>query len=420
MKKRKEGQESLNEPSMPADGDVPTSDGLAVTADASEDQASEGDEEGVTAEWVPPSDGEGEGATPQAAHPGDGESGSGESGSDEPGSDVSEGVAASNGIALDADADEEITLADGRYVAGETTLSDSGDSSVGDAEGFVPTELEDVVASDGSGGESAVADDEAPLPADNARVESIVESLLFAADRPLTLLDFKRLLDEGDSDRVSQALATLRDRRKESGIQVVSVAGGWQLRTHPMNGNWVAKLVAGRPQRLSRALMETMAIVAYRQPITRPEIDEIRGVDCGPVLRTLLERGLVRVIGKKEEVGRPILYGTTPEFLKTFSMRDLTELPTLREFHELGAEDRAKVDSKLGPVPTVALPGDADALPMPTVSELPTYDESEEDALIDELESATEAAAVATRAQTDPTTENNDGNAAVSPDSSEV
>ena len=98
-------------------------------------------------------------------------------------------------------------------------------------------------------------------------------------------------------------------------------------------------------------MLETLAIVAYRQPITRPEIDEIRGVDCGPVLKTLLERSLVRMIGKKEEVGRPILYGTTPEFLRTFSLRDLTELPTLREFHELGEAEMAKVDAATPPAP---------------------------------------------------------------------
>ena len=120
------------------------------------------------------------------------------------------------------------------------------------------------------------------------------------------------------------------------------------VRTHPANGTWVAKLVAGRPQRLSRAMMETLAIVAYRQPITRPEIDEIRGVDCGPVLRTLLDRALIRVIGKKEEVGRPLLYGTTPDFLKTFNIAELTDLPTLRDFHELGQEDRDLVDSTHG------------------------------------------------------------------------
>src|SRR4030095_9779411 len=113
----------------------------------------------------------------------------------------------------------------------------------------------------------------------------------------------------------------------------------------PAHTAWVSKLMAGRPARLSRAMLETLAIVAYRQPITRPEIDDIRGVDCGPVLGTLLDRGLIRIIGKKEEVGRPMLSGTHPEFLRTFSVRDLSELPTLREFHELSAQEQAEVDA---------------------------------------------------------------------------
>ena len=205
------------------------------------------------------------------------------------------------------------------------------------------------------------ADDEAVLPTDETRLQSIVESLLFASDRALAVADLKRLLNERDSKRITTALEALRERRGDTGIQLVSVAGGWQLRTHPANGAWVAKLVAGRPQRLSRAMMETLAIVAYRQPITRPEIDEIRGVDCGPVLRTLLDRSLVRVIGKKEEVGRPMLYGTTPEFLKTFSLRDLTELPTLRDFHELGAAERAEVDAVTAARGQAGVAGDLDA-----------------------------------------------------------
>jgi segregation and condensation protein B len=245
--------------------------------------------------------------------------------------------------------------------------------------------------------------DAAELPTDEARIASILESLLFAADRPLAVADFKRLLDDPNGARIAQILERVRLARADTGIQLVSVAGAWQLRTHPQNGNWVAKLVAGRPQRLSRAMMETLAIVAYRQPVTRPEVDEIRGVDCGPVLRTLLERGLVRAIGKKEEVGRPILYGTTPDFLKTFSMRDLTELPTLREFHELGAEERAKVDKSglAAGVPDGGRAGDgldASSLPKVAVSELPTYDPAEEDSLIDELENATRIATQATAA----------------------
>ena len=245
----------------------------------------------------------------------------------------------------------------------------------------------------------AMADDVA-LPTEDARIESILESLLFAADRPLGVSDLKRLLGERDGKRISGALEAVRDRRIDSGIQLVSVAGGWQLRTHPANGAWVAKLVAGRPQRLSRAMMETLAIVAYRQPITRPEIDEIRGVDCGPVLRTLLDRGLVRIIGKKEEVGRPMLYGTTPEFLKTFSLGDLTELPTLREFHELGAEDRARVDAK-APEDTTGVRTDG-PIDLPLSSELPVADPAEEDALMDELEQATQAAGRAGMAATTP------------------
>ncbi|HEY4186743.1 MAG TPA: SMC-Scp complex subunit ScpB [Polyangia bacterium] len=245
----------------------------------------------------------------------------------------------------------------------------------------------------------AEPEDDAALPTDASRIESILESMLFAADRPLGLADLKRLLGEKDGTLITETLELLRQRRTDSGVQLVSVAGGWQLRTHPANGAWVAKLVAGRPQRLSRAMMETLAIVAYRQPITRPEIDEIRGVDCGPVLRTLLDRNLVRVIGKKEEVGRPMLYGTTPEFLKTFSLRDLAELPTLREFHELGAAEKAEVDAKL-PSPSAATPTtDADGTPIrPATVELPQADPAEDDALFEELDRATAAAGRATAA----------------------
>jgi segregation and condensation protein B len=278
---------------------------------------------------------------------------------------------------------------------------------------------------------ATVAGADEPLPeVEGSRLESIIESLLFAADRPLMISDLKRLLGSRDAKRMAEALEGLRVRRADTGIQLVSVAGGWQLRTNPGNGAWVAKLVAGRPPRLSRAMMETLSIVAYRQPITRPEIDEIRGVDCGPVLRTLLDRSLIRVIGKKEEVGRPILYGTTPEFLKVFSLRDLTDLPTLREFHELGADDRAEVDAATGaPAESTseAQPGDqasgggngsgseiaSESGPPPArvsadessaVREglSSNFDPDEDDALIDALDRATEAAARATRSATEP------------------
>ena len=261
------------------------------------------------------------------------------------------------------------------------------DVQLGAGEGAVP-----------SAEETAAAGDEEPAVDSGARLESIVESLIFAADKPLSLADLKRLVNERDGKKINAALDALKARHQDTGIQLLSVAGGWQFRTHPENGAWVAKLLTGRPARLSRAMMETMAIVAYRQPITRPEIDEIRGVDCGPVLKTLLDRGLVRMIGKREDVGRPLLYGTTPEFLRTFSLRDLTELPTLREFHELGAAEMAKVDAETPrTAEEAAAAAPPTAMPQPTV--LSATDPDEEDDLLAQLDSATSAAAHASKAR---------------------
>jgi segregation and condensation protein B len=213
----------------------------------------------------------------------------------------------------------------------------------------------------------ALADDESgsPLPGESAEeaagrvpadeLEGVVESLLFASDKPLSLVELGRLTGEVDSRALAQAVESLRVRREGSGIEVAEVAGGFSLRTRVAHAPWVSKLLTGRPVRMSRALLEALAIIAYRQPITRPELDDIRGVDCGPVLKTLLDRGLIRIIGKKEEVGRPILYGTTPEFLRVFSLRDLTQLPTLRQFHELSAEHQATLEARQGGQPGEAL-----------------------------------------------------------------
>lgn len=300
---------------------------------------------------------------------------------------------------VEADILAEVALPAGDLDAGasEAALSDAGLSE---------PEPASLVAASSEGDEASDGTEALPV-VEGSRLESIIESLLFAADRPLVVNELKRLLGERDGKRITAALDALKEQRAESGIQLVSVAGGWQLRTHPANGAWVAKLVAGRPTRLSRAMMETLAIVAYRQPITRPEIDEIRGVDCGPVLRTLLDRGLIRSIGKKEEVGRPILYGTTPEFLKIFSLRDLADLPTLREFHELGADDRAKVDATAGPDGALAVEGALGVTPGVAgeslrAGELPDVDSEEEDSLIEALEHATLAAGRAERSLTDP------------------
>ena len=238
--------------------------------------------------------------------------------------------------------------------------------------------------------------DDGAASLEGSRLESIIESLLFASDKPLGLAEFKRLLGERDGKKVTAAIEALALRRKGMGVEVVALSSGWHLRTNPENADWVAKLLVGRPVRLSRAMLETLAIVAYRQPVTRPEIDDIRGVDCGPVLKTLLDRGLVRIIGKKEEVGRPLLYGTTPEFLRVFNLRDLSELPTLREFYDLSAEDQSRVQAEHG----------AEAQPQTTSATTPKPDvaissvtrgalapEPEEaDPLLDELDEASQLA----------------------------
>jgi segregation and condensation protein B len=175
---------------------------------------------------------------------------------------------------------------------------------------------------------------------------SILESLLFASERPLGLRELRSLFGEIEARELREAVEALAERLRGEGrgFELAEVAGGWQLRTSPANAEWVRKLLGARPVRLSRAALETLAIVAYRQPVTRAEIEDVRGVDSGGVLKLLLDRRLVKMLGKKEEVGRPILYGTTKDFLEFFGLRDLTQLPTLREFQELTDESAARLE----------------------------------------------------------------------------
>jgi segregation and condensation protein B len=228
-----------------------------------------------------------------------------------------------------------------------------------------------------------------------SRLESIIESLLFASDKPLGLADLKRLLGDRDGKKITAAVEALIDSRKGMGVEIAALSSGWHLRTNPENADWVSKLLVGRPVRLSRAMLETLAIVAYRQPVTRPEIDDIRGVDCGPVLKTLLDRSLVRIIGKKEEVGRPMLYGTSPEFLRVFNLRDLSELPTLREFYDLSAEDQSRVESEHGaetePKASATTPKPDVALNSVSRGAL-TPEPEDTDPLLDELDEASNIA----------------------------
>jgi len=188
------------------------------------------------------------------------------------------------------------------------------------------------------------------LPAD--RVRSILQSLLFVADKPLSVQQLQECTGL-DRKAIQQALEELAATHREGagGIVLAEVAGGWQLRTDPSSAEYVRRLLRVKPQRLTRAAVETLAIIAYRQPITRPELEDVRGVDSGAVVKALLDRKLVKILGRKEEVGRPILYGTTREFLEFFGLKDLASLPTLREFQELSQEHQELVEKELPPPP---------------------------------------------------------------------
>src|SRR5215831_6862339 len=171
------------------------------------------------------------------------------------------------------------------------------------------------------------------------RLAAIVESMLLASGAPVPLARLVEALDGPERREVTAALRSLSEsyEREGRGLRLVYVAGGYQLRSAPEHGHWIRRLLGGRPPRLSRPMLETLAIIAYRQPCTRPEIEAIRGVDADAVLASLVERRLIRILGRKDAPGRPILYGTTKEFLEVFDLPDLQALPPLAELGD-GAE----------------------------------------------------------------------------------
>jgi segregation and condensation protein B len=172
-------------------------------------------------------------------------------------------------------------------------------------------------------------------------VPAVVEALLLVSDRPLTVRQIDDVLKNPGGSLVTQALHDLQERlrRQAGGIRLIEVAKGWQLRTDVRTGPWVAAFRGAKPMRLSKAALETLAVVAYRQPVTRSEIENLRGVDAGGVLRMLAEKGIVSASGRSDEPGRPLYYTTTGQFLELFALRDLSDLPTLRDLRELKQDD---------------------------------------------------------------------------------
>jgi segregation and condensation protein B len=166
-----------------------------------------------------------------------------------------------------------------------------------------------------------------------------IEALLFSSDQPLTLALLADAL-EADAADVSLELKALGDdyKSRSSGVELREIAGGWMITTTPEQNEWVTRMLRGkRRMRLSRAALETLAIIAYKQPVTKSEIEAIRGVDSSGTLATLLERSLVTIRGRSTVVGRPLLYGSTGDFLNYFGLKDLTELPRPEELRALVA-----------------------------------------------------------------------------------
>jgi segregation and condensation protein B len=200
----------------------------------------------------------------------------------------------------------------------------------------------------------------------------VLEALILVSDKPIAAVRLARIT-RSDVGLVKQKLAELQSVYLGRGINLDEIAGGFQFRTSVRYAPFVRNLVTQKPVKLSRAQLEVLAIIAYRQPVTRPEIEDVRGVDSGSALKVLLERNVIKIIGKKDDAGRPMLYGTSPEFLELFGLKSLRELPTLKEFAELTPESRDIFERRIGePVPD-------SGMNLQTHYEAPTHSEQDDE-----------------------------------------
>ena len=189
---------------------------------------------------------------------------------------------------------------------------------------------------------------------DDLNLKPILESILFVSESPIRLETLGEMLPESTLDAILGEIQRIKTEYEDhsKGIELVEVAGGYQFRTKPIVAEWVNRLKKSKPVKLSVSALETLAIVAYRQPIIRPTIEEIRGVDSGWVLRSLMEKGLIKMMGRKDLPGRPIIYGTTKAFLELFNLNTLSDLPTLKEIQappspeEIVKEEILKVETE--------------------------------------------------------------------------
>jgi len=176
-------------------------------------------------------------------------------------------------------------------------------------------------------------------------LRALIEGIIYVAPEPVTLEAIVNALPGEEHGRIQAKLEELMAEFEQPrhGVHIRQVAGGYKFYSKPEHHEVLRNFIKGlkRPLRLSKAALETLAVIAYKQPVTLPEIDEIRGVDCGGVIHTLLEKKLIVTAGRKKVVGRPILYRTSRDFLVHFGLRDLTDLPSLKEFEELARQAMA-------------------------------------------------------------------------------
>jgi len=203
--------------------------------------------------------------------------------------------------------------------------------------------------------------------------KAVIESLIFVSESPLSLERIKEVLGEVSKKDVQRLLSELKADYEASqrGFTLEEVAEGFQFRTRPAHAEWIKRLKKTKPPGMSQPALETLAIVAYRQPVVRMDIEKVRGVDSGGVLHTLLEKKLIKIIGKKDVPGKPLVYGTSRKFLEVFGLKDLSELPTLKDLEGLGPPSAEGI-----------LP-----LEEEKAGEEGTKSEEDQEALIDELSS---------------------------------
>lgn len=171
-------------------------------------------------------------------------------------------------------------------------------------------------------------------------LKMIIEALLFSSDKPLTVKDIHDVLPDAEKSEIKNSIKILTHDYDtlERSFVLKEVAGGYQFRSRPEYGSYILRMFQKTPNRLSRATIETLAIIAYKQPIMRSEIERLRGVDVGGIVRTLMEKGLIKIMGRKELPGRPLIYGTTKRFLEVFDLKDLKSLPKLKEIKDFAAD----------------------------------------------------------------------------------